>query len=485
MCPVNFTAAYLAPSLLALKSGGLPLLFGMTVFAGAVEAVLSRLLHRMRAIFPSELTGLVIFMVGWGAGTAALRTILGSEAAPLSREEFWVCALTLATMVALNVWGRGMARMLCALWGLLVGYAAAIAWGLFDHSQLAALASAPWIGLPRFDHVAWSFDRALILPFAVSSVAVAMYALGALTMCQRINDADWVRLDTRSAARGVLADGTSVMIAGAMGTLGTGSSAASVGLAAATGVCSRYVAYAAGGILVLLALTPKLATLLAIMPRSVMVAALLFAVTFIIINGLQVMTSRLLDARRTLVIGLSIIAGGTVEVFPQLAASAPGPLTSLIGSSVAFSTSIALLLNLMFRIGIRRTVTLAMTRSEIVPENVERFFHSSGAKWGARPDVVRRATFGAIQLLDAVRETCWLSGPIEISASFDEFNLDVRVSYLGVPLEFPEQRPSERDIVASEHGARLLAGYMLRRCADRLRADTREGRASVLLHYDH
>ena len=139
----------------------------------------------------------------------------------------------------------------------------------------------------------------------------------------------------------------------------------------------------------------------------------------------------------------------------------------------------------MFRIGIRRTVTLAMTRSEIVPENVERFFHSSGAKWGARPDVVRRATFGAIQLLDAVRETCWLSGPIEISASFDEFNLDVRVSYLGVPLEFPEQRPSERDIVASEHGARLLAGYMLRRCADRLRADTREGRASVLLHYDH
>jgi NCS2 family nucleobase:cation symporter-2 len=283
----------------------------------------------------------------------------------------------------------------------------------------------------------------------------------------------------------VLADGAATVVAGAMGAVGTNTSTPSVGLASATGVASKHVAYSAGVIFVLLGLSPKLAALLAVMPRSVMVAALLFAVAFIIINGLQVMTSRLLDGRRTLVIGLSIVAGGAVEVFPQLAASAPRPLIPLIASSLAFSTIVALVLNLLFRIGVKRTTTLRIDYERIEPEEVEKFFKAAGATWGARPDVVSRATFGVIQLLDAVRQIGWREGPVEIAATFDEFNLDVRASYIGEPLEFPDQRPSDSDIVASEHGARLLAGFMLRRCADRLRSQSKDGRASVFLHYDH
>jgi xanthine permease XanP len=485
MCPSLYTAAYLGPSLLAVKTGGLPLLFGMTIFAGALEAALSKLLDRMRSIFPPELSGLVIFMIGWGAGIAGLRTLLGADVTPFRSEEFWVSAVTMSTMVVLNVWGKGLLRMLCALFGLGAGYAAAAAAGLLEGKQFAAVADAPWIGLPRFDHLSWSFDAGLALPFAVACVAVTLKALGTLTMCERMNDADWVRPDLQSSRRGVLADGASTMIAGAMGAVGTNTSTVSVGVASATGVGSRHVAYAAGVIFMLLGLTPKLPALLAVMPRAVMVAALLFAIAFVIINGLQVMTSRLLDARRTLVIGLSIVAGGAVEVFPQLAASAPGPLAALVGSSLAFATLIALVLNLLFRIGITQAVTLTVGHDEIDPENIEKFFKSNGGRWGARPDVVSRATFAVIQLLDAVRETCWRSGPIEIRATFDEFNLDVCASYQGEPLDFPDERPSNRDIVATENGARLLAAFMLRRCADRLRSESKDGRSSVFLHYDH
>jgi NCS2 family nucleobase:cation symporter-2 len=60
MCPATFTATYLAPSLLAAKIGGLPLVFGMTIFAGAMEAAIAPLLNRLRAIFPPEISGLVI-----------------------------------------------------------------------------------------------------------------------------------------------------------------------------------------------------------------------------------------------------------------------------------------------------------------------------------------------------------------------------------------------------------------------------------------
>jgi xanthine permease XanP len=270
-----------------------------------------------------------------------------------------------------------------------------------------------------------------------------------------------------------------------VGSLGTGASASSVGLAVATGVASRRVAYATGLVLLLLSLTPKLAAILAIMPRPVMVAALVFAVSFVMINGLQVMTSRLLDARRTLVIGLSIVAGGAIEVFPQLASSAPRVLAPLLASPLASSTVLALVLNLLFRIGVKRTVTVAVDRDDVDPEKIEKLFSASGAAWGARPDVVNRATFGVIQLIDAIRQTCWLSGPIRIGASFDEFNLDVRATYTGELLEFPQERPSNVAISTTDEGARLLAGFMLRRCADRLRSESQDNRATVFLHYDH
>jgi xanthine permease XanP len=42
LAPSIFTGVYLAPSLLAVKSGGLPLVWGMTIFAGFVEIALSR-----------------------------------------------------------------------------------------------------------------------------------------------------------------------------------------------------------------------------------------------------------------------------------------------------------------------------------------------------------------------------------------------------------------------------------------------------------
>src|SRR5262245_32889903 len=45
LCPPTFVSGYLAVSLLAVRVGGLPLLFGMTVFAGLVEVTLSRLLR--------------------------------------------------------------------------------------------------------------------------------------------------------------------------------------------------------------------------------------------------------------------------------------------------------------------------------------------------------------------------------------------------------------------------------------------------------
>ncbi len=485
MCPSTFTATYFSASVLAIKAGGLPLLFGMTLFAGLLEVAISRTLSRLRAFLPTELSGLVVFMIGITAGIGGVRLMYGADAPAVSGHEWLVAGFTLATMVALNIWGKGAAKMLCALIGLAIGYAAAAAAGLFDAAQTSSLVAAPWIALPTLKHATWSFDITIAATFAIASLAAAMKAAGTITMCQRMNDADWVRPEPRSVTRGVLGDGLTTALAGLAGGVGTNTATPSVGVAAATGIASRHIAYAVGAIFILLGILPKVAALLAIMPRAVMAAGLLFSACFILINGLQVMTSRLLDIRRTLIIGIAIIAGVAVDVFPGIVATAPSVLAPLVASSLAFATVIALGLNLLFRIGVKKTVSLKVERDAIGSVSISDFLRENGAKWGARPEIISRASFAANQLVEAVADNGWNAGALTLEASFDEFNLDIHAVYAGTPLAFPDKRPTDQEIMASDDGMSRLAGFMLRHNADRIRAESKGAHAHIWFHFDH
>ena len=45
--------------------------------------------------------------------------------------------------------------------------------------------------------------------------------------------------------------------------------------------------------------------------------------------------------------------------------------------------------------------------------------------------------------------------------------------------------PTNEEILMSEDGQRRLAGFLLRRQADRVQASHRAGRSTILFHFDH
>jgi xanthine permease XanP len=139
-------------------------------------------------------------------------------------------------------------------------------------------------------------------------------------------------------------------------------------------------------------------------------------------------------------------------------------------------------LNLIMRIGVRQRVCINLPPSRINREAVEQFLSEQGAHWAARRDVIRRAIFGVVQVLEVVSDP---PGDIEVEASFDEFNLDVRIRYVGELLAIPERKPTQQEIIASEDGERLLAGYLLRQSADRINMRAMDGAVEMNLHYDH
>ena len=413
-----------------MKAGGLPLLWGMTIFAGLVEIGLSRVWTRLRTLIPSETAGLVVFLIGVNVGLAALRTLTGqpgSEA--LSGNDAIVTGASLAVMIGLNIWNKGQLRLFCILIGMVVGYFAAAATGLLTYDDLMTVVHQPLVAFPSMSHVSWDFDASLIIPFAVSGLAAAMGSTAVITTYQRTTDADWVRPEMNSIRGGIFADGISASVAGLLGTYGQTMSTANVGLVAATGVASRRIAFVIAAILAIAAAQPGFVALLTIMPPPVMSSALLFTAVFITISGVQIISTRVLDSRRTLVVGMGMMTFFVVSIFPNVFSGVPKWAQPPLSSPLVLATLVALGLNLMFRLGIRRKVTMSVDPATVDYQEVANFVQLNAAIWGARRDVVARVEFAVQQAAEAIVEYCQPGGPIEIEIGYDEFDIDVTLTY--------------------------------------------------------
>src|SRR3954452_748130 len=176
----------------------------------------------------------------------------------------------------------------------------------------------PLVAAPGTAQIGRSFDSALILPFVIAAFANGLKGAALLTASQRMLDDDWKRPDMKPISRGVLADGLTVICAGICSVFAVNVSASSVGLTAATGVASRRVAYATSAIFVLMAFVPMVTRLLSMIPAPIVGATLVFTSCAILKNGVETIAARLYDTRKTLSVGLAIMAGLAVEAFPEV-----------------------------------------------------------------------------------------------------------------------------------------------------------------------
>jgi len=495
LVPPTTTTILLPAAAAAIAAGGLPLLLGMTIYAGAATTLLSRAVRFLRPVFTPEIAGFVVLMVGLSVMVLAMRNFLGVGLSSGDvRATLTVATTCLAVMIALNVWGSGRLRLFCTLIGVAVGYALATVFGLFGEPDLAGFRAAPAFSLPIPLSMGLAFDPALLVPFTIAAVVIALNAIGAITAAQRVDEPDWKRPDMEALARGIAADGLTNVFAGLAGGFGQASTSGAVGLSQATGANSRVIGFAIGGVLITLAFVPKVAALLLAMPAAVIGAALTFSGSFLVTSAIQMIASRMLDSRKIFVLGVSFALGLAVFVYPDHFARSPGWLTPWVGSALSISVVTAVLLNLLFRIGIHFRDSMTLDSERFDPHALAGFMAEQGALWGAPRDLIARAEFMAVDAVETlvdsgmVRDTVHpgrRTGPVtipgglmNISTRFDEFTFEVTIRYRGALLEPAPVRPSA-DAVLGDDGQLLLARYMLGRTADRVSAE-RQGDQSVL-----
>ncbi|MGD8293249.1 MAG: solute carrier family 23 protein, partial [Desulfobacterales bacterium] len=99
LIPHVTTAAYLAPSFIAARAGGMALVLGMTMVAGVFEGILSRFMKKLRVLFPPEVSGVVVAMIGLSLTKAAILRLCGLSGTDsiIEPAELLVGGVTLST----------------------------------------------------------------------------------------------------------------------------------------------------------------------------------------------------------------------------------------------------------------------------------------------------------------------------------------------------------------------------------------------------
>ena len=490
LMPASFSGVYFSVSILAARQGGLPLVAGMTIFAGIVQFVLSGLVRRLRAYLPTEIAGFAMLMSGLTLAVVGFNLITGVSAASEAMEHDMGAPALLGVacvlaMVVVHVWGSPGWRIYTVLIGLGAGYVAALLLGQVHWADIRPSKADHLFHFPTSDFGWPTMAGNLMLPFAIAAIASSLRAIGDLTTAQRINDAKWLRPDMLSIRGGLAANGFATVISGLLGAVAVGTTSGSVGASAAAGLTARIVGHATGALFIIFAFFPPVHDLLIGIPHAVMGAALLFSSCFINVSAMQVMTSRLMDVRRTLVIGIAILLAFSRFLFPGFYLAAPHLVQPAVSSPLVIGVLGALILNLVFRIGIKKSASIDYTPDADSLAKLEDFVERQGAIWGARRDVIERVVRALIETAECLQLLVTPGKSARITMTFDEYWLDVTADYDGRPLITNAAAPSHEELLADASQLTRLGVVMIRRQATRIATKTSGTAQRIDLGFEH
>ena len=469
LCPPVVSAIYLPSSIAAAASFGFPAVCGMVTFAGACEVGISFLINRTRKLFPAVVSGVVIIAVGLELGKIGAGVLLTHNAAhpDLITNSFATAACALAAMTGLAIWAKGWPKLFCSLIGILVGYFAAAAFHVFPASFLADYAAAHFFAFPRVSFLSYSFAPSFAAPFAIAGLASGLRVIGVLTTCQQMNNAAWRRPDLKNIEAGVRADGLGCLIGGLLGVSGMSASPSLVSIEKTTGATSRVIAWSIALWLILLSCLPKFAGLIVNMPRPVMAAALFFNGALMLVAGIQIIASRPITLRATIVIGFSILAAMTAAVYPEFYRSLPGWTQQFTSSIISMAVVVAVPLNALFLLGTWHysQLRLGTDTTPATTGSFDVFFEKQAKEWkipGEDAARVRSVVDTAIEYV-----TANANGPVELQIGSDTFDIVVTLRYSGNLPTLPDARP-RKEMVEEQSFISGLSGYLSGLYADRV-----------------
>ena len=335
------------PTLLAI--GGqfdLPTILGAEIVGGCVAIVFGVFVKQIRRLFPPLITGTVIFTIGLSLYPTAVKYMAGGAgSAEFGGLKNWSVALvTLAVVVLLQNFGKGVLKLGAILWGMIVGYVMALCLGMVDFS---AVAPAGWFQLAAPLHFGVKFEISACISLAVVYVINAVQTIGDLSSTT-MGGMDRMPTD-KELSGGIIAQGAVSILGALFGGLPAATYSQNVGIVTVNRVINKAVFAFASLVLLLAGLVPKLSAILTTIPQAVIGGATISVFATITMTGIRMITSDHFSMRSSAVVGLSVALGvGITQVTGALQGPGfPAWVHTVFGSSPIVVTAImAIILNL-------------------------------------------------------------------------------------------------------------------------------------------
>lgn len=340
----TFTAV--GPMIAIGKLQGITAIYGAIIASGLIVILLAQFMSKVIKYFPPVVTGSVVTIIGVSLIPVAMNNAAGGIGSPDFGQysNLFLAGLTLVIILLINRYFQGYMRAISVLISLIIGTAVAAFMGMVDFSSVW---EASWFhmvqpfyfGIPTF-HASAIITMVLVAIVSMIESTGVFMALG--DVCER-------KLESEDIKKGLRAEGMAVVLGGIFNAFPYTTFSQNVGLVALSRVKTRNVVIAAGIILLVLGLLPKVAALTTIIPTPVLGGAMIAMFGIVISSGIK-MLSRV-DFHKNenlLIVAVSVGIGLGASVVPGVFAHIPETIRLLFENGIVIGSFTAILLNMLF-----------------------------------------------------------------------------------------------------------------------------------------
>lgn len=293
--------AFIAPIIKATELYGLPGTLCGLVAVGAVYGIMSALV-RLRGIgfvtrlFPPIVVGPVIMLIGLSlAGTGV----------DMAKGNWLLAIVALLTTVAVNLFAKGLLKLIPIFAGIVVGYIVAAVTGNVDFKPVL---DAPWFALPAFVRPEFCWEAIVfMIPVAIAPV---IEHIGDVYAINEVTGNDYVK--DPGLHRTMLGDGLACVAASLIGGPPVTTYSEVTGAVSLTKISDPSVLRIAGVFGILFSIVGKMSALLKTIPSAVLGGIMLLLFGTIASVGINTLVKNKVDMgnTRNLVISSLILTLG-------------------------------------------------------------------------------------------------------------------------------------------------------------------------------
>ena len=218
---------------------------------------------KVMRFFPPIVTGPIIIAIG---------LILSGSAVQNCTQNWWIAILAILIIMVINIWGKGMIRILPILCGVIGSYIVAACFGLCDFTHLK---EAAWVGVPFhwedtafhvFANPNWGLVFSAIIAIVPISLATIVEHVG--DMCAISSTTGINYLEDPGLHRTLMGDGLATMLAAMFGAPANTTYGENTGVLNITRVYDPRVIRIAAVFAIILSFCPKFSALISCMPAA-------------------------------------------------------------------------------------------------------------------------------------------------------------------------------------------------------------------------